>query len=171
MERDPPGVVVDDYLRSVSNTDVFAAGDVLATAQLSPLAGYEGKIVGHNVTREELRSPDYTSIPRAVYTVPALASVGLSEPEAAEKGLRFEARVNDMREWRSARTYAESAAYAKVLVEDGSHRILGAHVLGHGATEIIHLFVLAMKHGITAGELAETVYAYPTFSSDVRFLV
>lgn len=171
VKRDQRGIIVDDYLRSVSNPDVFAAGDALATAQLSALATYEGKVVVHNLTHEEMISPDYNSIPNAVYTVPALASVGLTEAAASEKDLKFEARINDMREWRSARTYAETAAYAKVLVEEGSDKILGAHILGHGATEIIHIFALAMKHRITAKELAETVYAYPTFASDIRFMV
>lgn len=171
IERDQRGIIVDEFLRSVSSPDVFAAGDALATSQLSALATYEGKIVAHNLRHDPMVSADYTSIPNAVFTVPALASVGLTEAAATEKGLEFETRINDMREWRSAKTYAESAAYAKVLVEKGSNSILGAHLLGHGATEIIHVFAFAMKHGVTANELADTVYAYPTFASDIKFMV
>ena len=76
-----------------------------------------------------------------------------------------------MTEWRSAKTHAETVAYAKILVEDGSQKILGAHLIGHGAEEIIHLFAFAIKHGVTAGEIADTIFAYPTFSSDIKFLV
>ena len=72
---------------------------------------------------------------------------------------------------RSARTYAETAAWAKVLVEADSGKILGAHLVGHGAEEVIHLFALAIRHGITADELKATTYGYPTFSSDIKFLV
>ena len=106
-----------------------------------------------------------------VLTVPALASVGLTEAEATEKGLSFSVNSNDMTEWRSSRTHAETAAYAKILVDDDSNEILGAHLIGHGAEEIIHLFAFAIKHGVTASEIADTVYAYPTFASDIKFLV
>ena len=171
VQANDRGILVDGYLRSVSNADVFAAGDVLATAQLSAVATYEGRIVGHNVSSASMLQPDYRSVPGVVFTVPALASVGLTEAQAKELGLAFRVRVNDMRDWRSAKTYAESEAFSKVLVADDSDTILGAHLLGHGAAEIIHVFALAMKHGITASELAETVYAYPTFTSDIKFLV
>lgn len=171
IKRNSRGVLVDEYLRSATNHDVFAAGDVLSNQQLSPLATYEGNIVGHNVIRDKSITPDYTSIPSVVFTVPAVASIGLTENLARERGLKFNTKVNDMRDWRSARTHAETAAYAKVLIEDGNGKILGAHLLGHGAQETIHLFSLAMKYGITAGELAKNVYAYPTFSSDIKYLV
>ena len=76
-----------------------------------------------------------------------------------------------MREWRSAKTYAETAAWSKVLVDEKSGQILGAHIVGHGSEEIIHIFAMAMKHGLPAAELASTLYAYPTFASDIKFLV
>jgi len=76
-----------------------------------------------------------------------------------------------MIEWRSAKTYVENAAFAKVLVEDDTGKILGAHLLGHGAPETIHLFAFAMTYGVTAEQLSTTVYAYPTFMSDIKFLV
>ena len=79
--------------------------------------------------------------------------------------------MNDMRTWRSARTHAETSAWSKVLVENGSGRILGAHLVGHGAEETIHSFALAIEKNITAREIASRVYAYPTFHSDLKFLV
>ena len=165
-------ITVDAYLRSVSNPDVFVAGDTLAgRPQLSPVAGYEGKIVAHNLLNDALKAPDYTSIPQVVFTVPALASVGMDERAAEAQGLAFDVKVNDMRTWRSARTYAETAALAKVLVERGTGRILGAKLLGHGAQEVIHTFAFALKYGIHADELKDFVYAYPTFTSDVKYLV
>ncbi len=165
-------IELDGYLRSVENPDVFFAGDAIpGRPQLSPLATYEGRVVGHNLTHHELQAAEYGFQPGAVYTVPALATVGLSEEEAAEAGLDFEVRTNDMREWRSARTYGETAAWAKVLLEKGSGRILGAHLVGHGAEETIHTFVLAIEKGIPASEIASRVYAYPTVHADLKFLV
>ncbi|MGH7897675.1 MAG: dihydrolipoyl dehydrogenase family protein, partial [Candidatus Binatia bacterium] len=165
-------VDLDEHLRSRSNPDVFFAGDAIATKpQLSAVATYEGRIVGHNLTRENMISPDYQSVPSVVFSVPALATVGLTEEEARKRSLDVDVKKSDMREWRSARTYAETAAFAKVLVGKSSGRILGAHLLGHGAPETIHAFAFAIKHGLGAEDLRETVYAYPTFHSDLRFLV
>ena len=170
IEHDGFVINVDEYLRSQSNKDVFVAGDALQGPQLSPVASYEGRIVGHNLTNGSLISPDYSSIPSAVFTVPTLASVGLTEAAAKERGLKFDAKLNDMTSWRSSMTHAESAACAKVLVEQGSSKILGAHILGHGAGEIIHLFSWAMKMGMTTKDISEQVYVYPTFANDIKFL-
>jgi pyruvate/2-oxoglutarate dehydrogenase complex dihydrolipoamide dehydrogenase (E3) component len=88
--------------------------------------------------------------------------------EADEKGVEFRVEVNDMRDWLSGRTYAETAAWAKVLVDKPTDRIIGAHILGHASEELIHVFALAMKHGITAGDIKELVYGFPTFSADIK---
>ena len=165
-------IEVDESLRSVSNPDVYVAGDALwSSAQLSPIATYEGRLVGQAIVEGTPRAPCYAEIPSNVYTVPALASVGLSEAEARTQGLDFEARSNDMTGFRSAQTHAESVAWSKVLIEKGSDRILGAQMVGHGSEEVIHLFAFAIKHGITAAALADTVYAYPTFASDMKFML
>ncbi len=172
IDHDGPRIAVDDYLRSVSNGDVYVAGDALATtAQLSALATHEGRIAGHNLVNGDLRKPEYLTVPSCVFTVPALATVGLTVAEANERGHKFEAKVNDMASWRSSMTHAETVAWSKVLVEEGSGRILGAHMIGHGAEEVIHLFAFAMKHGVTAADIGSGIYAYPTFTSDIKFLV
>ncbi len=168
VEVDGTRIATDDHLRSTSNPDVYVAGDALwSSAQLSPVATYEGRLVGENIVNGDSRTPEYGHMPASVYTVPALASVGLTETEAAEKGLSFDVKTNDMTGWRSATTHAETAAWSKVLVEDETGRILGAHIVGHGAEEVIHLLSFAMQHGIAAAQLKDAVYGYPTFTSDV----
>ena len=164
---------LDATLRSVENPDVFFAGDSIpGRPQLSPVASYEGRVVGHNLTHEELQPARYGHQPAAVYTVPALATVGLTEEQATrEAGLEFDVRTHDMVDWRSSRTHGETAAWAKLLIEKGSGRILGAHLLGHGAEETIHTFALALEKGIPASEIADRVYAYPTFHADLKYLV
>ena len=103
--------------------------------------------------------------------MPALASVGLSEGEAAARGIKVRVKANDLTSWRSAQTHAESAAFSKVLIDEESDRIVGAHLVGHGAEEIIHTFAFAIEHGVTAGALAKSVYAYPTFTSDIKHML
>lgn len=164
-------IATDDYLRSTSNPSVYVCGDVTASPQLSPIATYEGRLVGRNIVDGGKHKPDYASIPSAVYTVPALATVGLSEEGAKAKGLKTRVQVNDMEYWFSTRTFAETAAWSKIIVEDGTDRILGAHFVGHTGEELINLFGLAMKHGITAGDIRDFVFAYPTFSADIRSML
>jgi len=171
VSHDRIAVEVDDYLRSTSNPSVWVCGDALvSSAQLSPLATYEGRIVGRNIVDGPTVKPDYTVIPSCVYTVPALSTVGLTEEEARDKGLEVTVSVNDMRDWFSGISYAESVAWAKVLVDPGEDRIVGAHMVGHQGEDLIHLFALAMRHGIAASALQDGVFAFPTFSADVKSL-
>jgi glutathione reductase (NADPH) len=170
-------ITVDEHLRSVSNASVYVCGDALwSSPQLSPIATYEGEIVGRNIV-DELRNggprhePDYASIPSCVYTVPALASVGLTHAKAVQQGRRVKVHTNDLGSWLSSRTYAETAAWARVVVDEDGERILGAQIVGHAGEELIHIFALAMKHGITATALRQTVYGFPTFSADIKSMV
>ena len=172
VESERGRIKLDDHLRSVSNPAVHVCGDALwSSPQLSPVATYEGGIVGRNIADGPRHKPDYSSIPSCVYTVPALASVGLTQAKAAEQGRRVKVHTSDLGGWISSRTYAESAAWARVVVEEETDRILGAQLVGHAGEELIHIFALAMKHGITASALRETVYSFPTFSADIKSML
>lgn len=165
-------IALDACLRSTANPAVHVCGDAAAVApQLSPIATYQGRIVGRNIVEGARHVPDYAGIPACVFTVPTLASVGLTQAAAEEQGRQFRVAVNDLHEWLSGRTYAETAAWAKVLIEKETDRILGAHILGHAGEELIHVFALAIKHGITAGEIRDLIYGFPTFSADIKSML
>ena len=164
-------IAVDDYLRSKTNPAVYVCGDVTASSQLSPVATYEGRLVGRNIVEGAKHKPDYAGLPSSVYTVPALATVGLSEAKAKEQGLKTRVQVNDMEYWFSTRTFAETVAWSKIIVEEDTDRVVGAHLVGHAGEELINVFGLAMKHGITATEIRDFVYAYPTFSADIKSML
>jgi glutathione reductase (NADPH) len=156
------GVRLGGPFQSATNPRVFVAGDALAgTPQLSPIATYEGRLVGRTILGAPVAA-EYRSIPSCVYTIPTLATVGANEGKTV--------KVNDMTSWRSGRTYAEAFAWAKVVLDDDD-KIIGAHLVGHGAAETIHAFAFAMRHGLRARDLKETVYAYPTFHADIKYLV
>ncbi len=165
-------VATDPHLRSVSNPIVYVCGDAVSTSpQLSPIATYEGDIVGRNIVEGPKHVPNYDSLATSVYTVPALATAGLTEKVAREKGYNIKVHDTDMLGWLSARTYAETVAWAKIIVDVDKDRILGAHIVGHTGEELINLFSLAMAHGITASAIKDRIYAYPTFSSDIKHLL
>lgn len=172
VKHEQNAVEVDEYLRSTSNPAVWVCGDALVTSpQLSPLATLEGQIVGRNIVHGPTETPDYSIVPSGIYTVPALSTVGLTEAEAKQAGLTVKVSTNDMTSWFSGKSYAESVAWAKVLVDEEQDKIVGAHLIGHHAEELIHLFALAMRHNIPATALKNDLFAFPTFSSDVKNLI
>ena len=150
---------------------MWVAGDPLTSPQLSPIATYEGRIVGRNIVEGPRHKPDYSSIPSCVYTVPTLATVGLSEAAAKEQGLNVRIVTNDMLDWLSARTYAETVSWSKVLIDETTDKIVGAHMVGHASEELINTFAFAMRHGISASQIREMVYAFPTFAADLPSMV
>lgn len=172
VETDKGRIKTDDFLRSTSNPHVYVCGDAFTgSPQLSPLATYEGNLVGRNIVEGPKLKPDYASIPSCVYTIPALASVGLTEAKAKELGRKVKARTTDMSGWIAARTYAEPKAWAKLIIDEEDDRILGAHIFGHAGEELVHFFALAMAQGTPAARLREMVYAFPTFSADIKYLL
>lgn len=126
--------------------------------------------MGRNIVEGPKHSPDYEGMAISVYTVPALAAVGLTEAAAWQKGLEVAVHVNDMLGWLSARTCAETVAWSKIITDKASDRILGAHFVGHEGQELINIFALAIRFGITARQLKDFVYAYPTFSADIKHM-
>jgi glutathione reductase (NADPH) len=171
VKHDRVAIEIDEYLRSTSNPSVWVCGDSLVTsAQLSPIATYEGQIVGQNIVNGPTVKPDYAVLPSCVYTVPALSTVGLTEEEATKQGLNVKVSTSDMTGWFSGKSYAESVAWAKVLVNKDDDQIVGAHMVGHSGEELIHIFALAMRHRISGSDLKSGIFAFPTFSSDMKNL-
>lgn len=167
------GVTVNDYLQSVSNARVYAAGDAAATGglPLTPVAAMESHVAAANLLKGNHAKTDYRAVPTVVFTVPPLAAVGLNENSAQRQGLEFETRYETTGGWYSSRRVAEPHTAFKVLVEKGTGKIFGAHLLGPGAEETINLFAMAIRHELTAADLKKTIYAYPTHASDVSYMV
>ncbi len=167
------GVNVNEYLQSVSNPAVYAAGDAAASGgpPLTPVADYEGAIVASNLLKGNHQKPNYTGIPTVVFSIPAAASVGLSEARAREQGLKFQVKTEMTSTWYSSRRVAEKYSGYKVLVEEGTDRILGAHLLGGEAGEVINIFALAIRSGMRAADLKHTIFSYPTHGSDLPYML
>jgi len=174
VESDKRGVAVNEYLQSASNSAVYAAGDAAASggAPLTPVAAMEGHTVASNLLKGNHRKPDYSGIPTVVFTTPPLASVGIEEETAKERGLKFRTNYNkDTSSWFSSRRIGVKHSGFKVLIEEESNRILGAHIFGPHAEEMINIFALAIRTGLPATELKLMPYAYPTSSSDISYMV
>ena len=167
------GVEVNEYLQSVSNPLVYAAGDAAASGglPLTPVAGLEGRVVAANLLQGNHAKPNYLGVSTVVFTIPPLASVGLQEEAARQNGLKFKVNRGDTSGWYSSRRVNVGHSGYKVLVEESTGRILGADLLGLHAEEVINLFGLAIRSGLCASDLKEMLYASPTSSSDVTYMV
>lgn len=163
---------LNDHLQSVSNPRVYAAGDAAGRGPpLTPVSTHDARVVAANLLKGPNRTPDYRAVPSVAFTIPPIAAVGLGEREARERGLTFRVNAAATPDWFTARRLNEQVYGHKVLVEEGTKRILGAHLVGPGAEETINLFALAIRHGLTAGDLKSTMFAYPTTASDVGYMV
>jgi glutathione reductase (NADPH) len=169
----PAGISVNEYLQSLSNPVVYAAGDVAASGApaLSPVANVEGRTVARNLLEGRHHRPDYRGTPTVVFTVPALAAVGLGVEEAREKEYQVDIHQGDRGPWNSMKKVGERCAHYKIISEKQSGRILGAHLLGPDAAETINLFALAVRHELTVSDLKSALFAFPTFCSDIRSML
>ena len=168
------GITVNEYLQSVSNPAVYAAGDVVANMglPLTPVANYDGAVVANNLIKGNTMKSNYTGLPSVVFTIPPLVSVGMQEKEAKDQRLRFKIKHEDTSGWASSRRVGETCAAFKVLIEEDTNQILGAHILGPHAEEIINIFSLAIRLGLTTKDLNDPIlYTYPTNSSDILYML
>ena len=173
VEWDRRGVKVNEFLQSVSNPAVYAAGDAASSEgpPLTPVASYEGVIAAANLLKGNHQKPDYAGVPTVVFTIPPLASVGLGEHEARGRGLKFRVKKERTSSWYSSRRTGETCSGFKVLVEERTDHVLGAHLLGGQAEEVINLFAVAIRSGMRASDLKHMIFAYPTHGSDLPYML
>ena len=163
------GVAVTETLRSQSNPRVFAAGDCAATgdAMLTPVAEAHGEAVLAALLQGEERVPKLDPLPSTTFTEPELAAVGLTVSAADEAGVDYKLLEADIGTKGALRKRCERCAGYRLLVEPESGRFLGAHLLGPEAAELINLFAVAMKHGLTLADLAAIPLTYPSLTAEI----
>ena len=172
ITREKQGVTVNEYLQSVSNPAVYAGGDAAALGpKLTPKGDHDVAVLTTNLLEGNKRRVNYDGIASAVFTIPPLASTGLLESAARSAGIKFRANWKETSGWFNTRRVGETASGYKVLIEEGSERIIGAHLFGPSAAEVINLFATAVRLRIPAGDLKDVLMAYPTYGSDVRFML
>jgi glutathione reductase (NADPH) len=151
---------------------VYAAGDAAAAGpMLTPVSELDAEVVAHNLLVAEPRQPDYTGVPSVVFTIPALASVGMTEEQARAAKRAFRVLHGDISGWYSARRVQEDTAAHKVLLEEKTGRILGAHLIGPSVEEAINPFALAIRLGLAADDLRRLVPAYPSEASNIGYML
>jgi glutathione reductase (NADPH) len=173
IERDARGhLKLNEFLQSVSNPGVYAAGDAAAKGPpLTPVSSHDAKTVVSNLLKGNHQCPDYRGVPSVAFTIPPIAKVGLSEEEVRDRGIKFRMKSEKVSDWFTARRVAETVYGFKIMVEENTDQIIGAHLVGPNADEVINIFGLAIRQGLTADALKTTMFAYPTGASDVAYML
>ena len=163
----PYGIRVDEKM-CTNIPGIYAAGDVTGFSMLAHTASREGEVAVNNILGKTDRMR-YDAIPGVVYTNPEVAGVGVTEAEAARKGLDYTVLKLPMAY--SGRFVAENErgeGLCKVIVNKQDHRVLGVHMLGNPCSEMIHSACIAIEQGMTAEQLKEVVFPHPTVSEILK---
>src|SRR5437016_5060395 len=161
VKLDRGRVVVDEHLHTDAD-GIWAIGDVIGGIMLAHVASYEGVCAVENIARHGNRVPDYHAAPNCIYTDPEIAHVGLGEKEAKEKGIAVKVGRFPFAASGRALTLGQSEGYAKVLADPETGKLLGAHIIGPRATDLIAEATLGVQNGLTLEQLDLTIHAHPT---------
>ncbi len=163
----PVGIKVDEHMRT-NIPGVYAAGDVTGFSMLAHTASREGEVAVNDICGKDDRMR-YDAIPGVVYTNPEVSGVGLTEEEAARKGL--DVKVLKLPMAYSGRFVAENErgeGLCKIIADAGSRRVLGIHMLGNPSSEIIQSACIAIEQGMTVERLKEVVFPHPSVSEIIK---
>ena len=160
------------FLQSETNDAVYAAGDAAQNGPpLTPVSSHDGRVVAENLLNGNNRRPDYRGVPSATFSLPPIAAVGMSEIEARSTKKLITVKSERTPHWFSARRLAQPVYGYKTIVEQRSGLVLGAHLVGPAADEVINIFGLAIRHDLTVDDLKSTMFAYPTGASDIGYML
>ncbi len=145
---------------------IYAVGDVTGGVMLAHLASKEGIVAAENATGGNARV-NYDVIPSAIFTSPEIGSVGLRERQAVEKGIKYKVGRCQFRALGKAHAMGEIAGIFKIISEEGTDKILGAHIIGPHASDLVHEIAVAMEKGLTVKDIARTIHAHPTLAEGI----
>jgi dihydrolipoamide dehydrogenase len=162
IEFTPKGVKVDGNMQT-SVPGIYAVGDLVGGMMLAHAATFQGRRALHHILGET-DGIDFSVVPAAVFTSPQAATVGLSEEECKEKGIAVKCLKSFYRANGKAVSMDATDGYCKIVTEAGSGRVLGCHMLGAQASELVQQMSDAVAKGMTARELKDIIHAHPTLS-------
>jgi glutathione reductase (NADPH) len=160
------GVAVDEYSRT-SVANIFAVGDVTNRINLTPVAIREGHAVADTVFGGKPVKVDHTGVPTAVFSEPEVGALGLTETEARARFARTDIYKAMFRPMKATMSGRDTRMLMKLVVDGGTDRVVGCHVVGEGAGEIAQVAAIAMKMGATKADFDATMALHPTASEEL----
>ena len=145
---------------------IYAIGDVTGNVMLAHVASHQGLVAVENALGGDSRM-DYTVVPSGIFTMPEIGSVGLRERQAIEKGIKYRVGRFPFRGLGRSHAMGEITGMAKIIADEATDRVLGVHICGAHATDLIHEGALAIQMGATAQQLGAMIHAHPTFAEAI----
>lgn len=167
IKLNPEGSIAVNANMETNVPGVYAAGDVTGRILLAHKASAEAEVAVANALGQKT-TMDYTVIPSAIFTCPEIGSVGLREHEVKAQGIPYRVGRFPFRALGKAQALGEIAGEAKVLSHAETGRLLGVHLIGPAATELVHEAALALRYGLTAEDLAGLIHGHPTLSEALK---
>ena len=159
-------IVVDEYSRT-SAENIYAIGDVTDRIQLTPVAIHEAMCFVKTAFENKPTSPDHELVPSAVFTTPELATVGMSEMKALGTGHAIDVYKSTFKPLKHTMTGSEERSLFKLIVDAKTQKVLGCHIFGWGAAEIVQIAAVALKMGATKQDFDATVALHPTAAEEL----
>lgn len=167
IDTDSKGAIpVDEYSKTIID-NIYAVGDVTNRANLTPIAIREGQAFAQTVFNNQPTKLDYSKIPTAVFSEPELGVVGQSEAEAAKDHAKINVYISRFRPMMNTLTDSTEKMMFKLITDAQSDKVLGVHIIGHGAGEMIQLVGIAVTMGATKADLDATIAVHPTASEEL----
>lgn len=166
INRGSRGEIIANNNMETNVPGIYAVGDVAGGMLLAHKASREGLVAAKNVMGISA-AMDYNVIPAAIFTSPEIASVGLREHQAVKKGIKYKTGHFQFRALGKAHAMGEISGFIKLIAEASTDKLIGAHIIGPHASDLIHEAALAMKTGLTIRDIAETIHAHPTLAEGV----
>ncbi len=163
VKKGSKGQIIVDEKMETNVKGIYAVGDVVGGMLLAHKASREGIVAANNACGIE-KKMDYSVVPAAIFTSPEIASVGIREPQAAEMGMNIRTGRFQFRALAKAHAMGEISGFFKIIADADTDRILGCHIMGPHASDLIHEAAVAMRAGLKANDIAETIHAHPTLS-------
>ncbi|MEQ6389944.1 mercury(II) reductase [Bacillaceae bacterium S4-13-58] len=160
-------ILVNDYLQT-SNSRIYAAGDVTLGPQFVYVAAYQGGIVADNAVGGLQRKSDVSGVPGVTFTNPAVATVGLTEDQAKQKGYQVKTSVLPLDAVSRALVNHDTTGLFKIVAEKDTLKVLGVHAVAENAGEVIYAATLIVKHGLTINDLRESFAPYLTMAEGLK---
>jgi mercuric reductase len=168
VKTDPRGAVVVDDTLQTTNPKIWAAGDVTAAPQFVYVAAYEGNLAAENILNGNARTLDFTAMPRITFTAPQVASVGLTEEQARQEGNLVKTALLPADVLSRVLVNHDAHVLFKLVVNSESDRILGVHILGENAGDVIYAGELAVKFNLRVSDLLDTFGPYLTMAEGLK---
>ena len=162
------GFIMVNKLGKTSNQNIWAAGDVIGEIFLETTSARQGYNAAKNIFENANMTINYTMVPKAIFTMPQVASVGLSEVEIQERNIEYDTSIITLDQIPKALAIKDTRGLIKMNINSITRQVLGIHIVAPSASELIHEATFIVKFKLTLDDVIDTLHVFPTMSEGLK---